>query len=105
MNQKDLINMSNAHFCLPLDTEITESTIVDASKYDARLFKTLVFLLTMEVKMISNAIDFVMATESDLEASEEFKRLSKAYTPAARLLRIATAVNTLKWKSSSHSLF
>ena len=78
-----------------LPDSINESSIIEASKLDEPLFRTMVSILSSTREILSLKLSLIIETIDDVDSNSEFQKLSSEWIYIDRLFNIATSIKSL----------
>lgn len=78
-----------------LPDSINESSIIEASKLDEPLFRTMVSILSSTREILNLKLSLILETIDDVDSNSEFQKLSSEWRYIDRLFNIATSIKSL----------
>jgi len=78
-----------------LPDSINESSIIEASKLDDPLFRTMVSILSSTREILNLKLSLILETIDDVDSNSEFQKLSSEWRYIDRLFNIATSIKSL----------
>lgn len=78
-----------------LPDSINESSIIETSKLDEPLFRTMVSILSSTREILNLKLSLLIETIDDVDSNSEFQALSGEWRYIDRLFNIATSIKSL----------